>query len=241
MRAASIVFRRELGAYLRSPVGYIVAALVLLIDGILFQGMALGGARKLSAEVLRQFFYVASGTTMIAAVALSIRLIAEERQQGTMVLLHTSPIRDVEIIAGKFLSAFVFLAGITLATVYMPLLILVHGKIAFAQVVVGYLGLLLLGGAALAIGVFASSLTRHQLVAAAVGATLVGAMVLLYLLAQVLDPPLKQVVGALDLYAQHYTPFMSGVLHLRDIVFYLSVTYFFLLCAVKTMEAKRWH
>lgn len=239
MAATSIIYRRELGAYLRSPVGYLVAALVLLIDGILFQGMALGG-RKLSAEVLRLFFYFSSGTTMIAAVALSVRLLAEERQQGTMVLLHTSPVRDAEIVAGKFLSAFTFLGGITLVSVYMPLLILVHGKIAFAQVAVGYLGLFLLGGAALAIGLFASSLTRHQLVAAAVGAALVGAMVLLYYLAQVLDPPLKQVVGSLDLFSQHFTPFMSGVLHLRDVVFYLSVTYFFLLLAVKTMEAKRW-
>jgi gliding motility-associated transport system permease protein len=240
MRAISIVFRRELAAYLRSPIGYVVAALVLLIDGILFQAMALGGARRLSAEVLRQFFYFASGTTMIAAVALSIRLIAEERQQGTMVLLHTSPIRDVEIVIGKFLSAFAFLAAITLASLYMPLLILVHGKISFAQVLVGYVGLLLLGGTALAIGLFASALTRHQLVAAAVGGTLVGTMVLLYFLAQVLDPPLKQVVGGLDLFNPHFTPFMIGILHLRDVVFYLSVTYFFLLLAVKTMEAKRW-
>src|SRR5262249_48127328 len=140
MRATSIVFRRELAAYLRSPVGYIVAALVLLIDGILFQAMALGGGRRLSAEVLRQFFYFGSGTTMIAAVALSVRLIAEERQLGTMVLLHTSPIRDVEIVAGKFLAAWTFLAAITLATLYMPLLILVHGKITFAHAAVGYPG-----------------------------------------------------------------------------------------------------
>jgi ABC-2 type transport system permease protein len=240
MRGASIIYRRELGAYLRSPVGYIVAALVLLIDGILFQGMALGGGRKLSAEVLRQFFYFASGTTMIAAVALSVRLIAEERQQGTMVLLHTSPVRDVEIVLGKFLSAFTFLAGITLASVYMPLLILVNGKISFGQVAVGYLGLLLLGGAALSMGLFASSLTRHQLVAAAVGGALVGAMVLLYYLAQVLDPPLKEVVGSLDLFAQRFTPFMNGVLHLSHVVFYLSVMYLFLLLSVKTLEAKRW-
>jgi ABC-2 type transport system permease protein len=240
MRAISIIYRRELGAYLRSPVGYIVAAIVLLIDGILFQGMALGGGRKLSAEVLRQFFYFASGTTMIAAVALSVRLLAEERQQGTMVLYTTSPVRDVEIVLGKFLSAFTFLAAVTLASIYMPLLIQVHGKISTAQVAVGYLGLLLLGGAALAIGLFASSLTRHQLVAAAVGGAMVGALVLFYALAQVLDPPLKEVAGALDLFAQHFTPFMGGVLQLRHVVFYLSVTYFFLLLAVKTLEAKRW-
>jgi ABC-2 type transport system permease protein len=237
---ASIVYQRELGAYLRSPVGYIVAALVLLLDGILFQSLALGAGSRLSAEVLRQFFFYASGTTMIAAVALSVRLIAEERQQGTMVLLNTSPIRDFEIVLGKYLAALTFLAAITVASIYMPLLILVHGKVSFAQIAVGYLGLVLLGSAAIAMGMFASALTRNQLVAAAAGGALVGAFVLLYYLAQVLDPPIKEVVGALDLFAQHFTPFMSGVLHLSHVVFYLSITYFFLLLAVKSMEAKRW-
>ena len=232
--------RRELGAYLRSPIGYIIAAAVLFIDGILFEGRALGAGKRLSADVLREFFYVSSGTTLIAAVALSIRLIAEERQNQTIVLLNTSPVRDIEIVIGKFLSAFLFLAAIILASIYMPLLIMVRGKISSGHVAVGYLGLLLLGGAALAIGTFATSLARHQLVAASVGATLVGAMVLLWPLSKQLDPPLKSVVASLDLFARHYPPFMSGVLHLRDVVFYLAVTYFFLLLATKTMEAKRW-
>lgn len=240
MRATSIIVRRELGAYLRSPVGYIVAALVLLVDGILFQSQALGAGKKLSAEVLRQFFYLSSAGTMIAAVALSIRLIAEERQTGTIVLLNTSPVRDVEIVLGKFLAAFIFLSAITLSTIYMPLLIMVRGKISGGQIAVGYMGLLLLGAAALAIGVFASALTRHQLVAAAVGGAMVASFVLFYHLAKVMDPPLKDVFASLDLFARHYTPFMVGVLHLRDVVFYLAVIYFFLLLATKAMEAKRW-
>src|SRR5690606_32005513 len=130
-----------------------------------------------------------SGLVAIAAVALSVRLLAEERQIGSMVLLHTSPVRDREIVLGKFLSAFIFLAGITVATIYMPLLVLVNGRVSWGHVGVGYLGLLLIGAAVLAIGLFASSLTRHQLVAAAVGAALTGLMFLFWPLSLVIDAP----------------------------------------------------
>lgn len=241
MRATSIIFRRELGAYLRSPVGYVIAALLLLVCGILFQAQALGGGKQLSADVLRKFFQFSSGTTIVLAIALSIRLIAEERQTHTLILLNTSPVRDVEIIAGKFLAAFVFLCGVVLLSLYMPLLILVNGKITASQVAVGYVGLFLIGAASLAIGVFASSLARHQLVAAVLGAALAGIMYLLYELARKLPAPLSTVFQDLGLWHTHFqTSFMQGVFSLKDVVYYLAVTYFFLLLAAKTMEAKRW-
>src|SRR5690606_10285647 len=97
VRATSIIFRRELGAYLRSPVGYVIAALLLLVCGILFQAKALGEGKMLSAEVLRRFFEFMSGTTVVAGIALSIRLVAEERQTNSIVLLNTSPVKDIEI------------------------------------------------------------------------------------------------------------------------------------------------
>jgi ABC-2 type transport system permease protein len=181
-----------------------------------------------------------SGLVAIAAIALSIRLIAEERQAGTLVLLSTSPVKEWEIVIGKFLSAFVFLAAITVASFYMPLLIMVNGKISIGQVLVGYLGLLLIGSACLAIGVFATSLTRHQLVAAVVGSALTGIMFLFWQLSQVLEPPLSRVFAGLAIHARHFIGFQTGVLHLRDVVYYLAVTYFFLLLAIKAMEVKRW-
>ncbi len=96
-----------------------------------------------------------------------MRLLAEERQTGTLVLLTSSPIQDWEIVLGKFLSAFIFLALITLAcTVYMPLLIFVNGKISVGHLAAGYLGLLLLGSATLAIGTFGSAIARTQVLAA---------------------------------------------------------------------------
>jgi ABC-2 type transport system permease protein len=241
VRAISIIFRRELAAYLRSPVGYVIAALLLLVCGILFQAKALGTGKLLSAVVLQRFFEFSSGTTVVMAIALSIRLIAEERQTHTMILLNTSPVRDAEVIIGKFLAAFVFLSGIVLLSLYMPLLIQVNGKITTSQVVVGYLGLFLIGSASLAIGIFASSLARHQLVAAAVGSALAGIMYLLYELAKKLPAPLSEVLKDLGLWHVHFqTSFMQGVFSLKDVVYYLAVTYFFLLLSIKTMEAKRW-
>ena len=241
MRATSIIFRREMATYLRSPVGFVVTAIVLLAAGILFQSQALGGQAKLSADVLRMFFWVMSGLSMIAGIALSIRLVAEERQQHTIVLLNTSPIRDVEIIVGKYLAALVFLAFMLLLSIYMPLLILVNGKISTSQLIVGYLGLLLLGGSSLAIGIFASSISRHQLVAAVVAVAINGIMVLLFPLAKTLNAPLKGVFENLDLWHVHFQGgFMVGVFNLKDLVFYLAVIYFFLLLATKTMELKRW-
>ena len=241
MRATSIIFRRELGAYLRSPVGYVIAALLLLVCGILFQAKGLGEGKQLSADVLRRFFEFMSGTTVVAAVALSIRLVAEERQTNTLVLLNTSPVRDLEIVLGKFLAAFVFLSGIVLLSLYMPLLIQVNGKITTSQIAVGYIGLFLIGGASLAIGLFASALSRHQLVAAFVGASLAGIIYLLYELAKKLPAPLSTVFQDLSLWHVHFAgSFMQGVFSLKDAIYYVAVTYFFLLLATKTMEAKRW-
>ena len=242
MGATGVIFRREIGAYLRSPMGYVVAAVVLLLDGLLFYAQALGPAAgdRLSGQVLAGFFYNASGLTAVAAVALSIRLVAEERQSGTQVLLDTSPVKDWEIIVGKFLSALAFLAGITLATLYMPLMILVNGRVSLGQVAVGYLGLILLGASVLAIGLFATSLTRQQVLAAATAAVITGVLFLFWPLSQIVGPPLSRVFAALSIHGRHFSGFQSGLLHLRDVVYYLALTYVFLLAAVKVMEAKRW-
>ncbi len=241
MRGTSIIFRRELGAYLRSPIGYVIAALLLFIDGILFQTFAIGSRPRVSADVLRDFFMYTGVITQIAGIVLSFRLIAEERSQHTIVLLSTSPVRDIEVVLGKFFAALVFLAGMLLLSIYMPLLILVNGKIAFGQLLVGYLGLLLLGAASLAIGTFASALARQQLVALAVAATINGVLVLLFPLAVRLDAPLKGVLEQLDLWWIHFVQgFMVGILNLVDVVYYVAVIYFFLLVATKTMGAKRW-
>jgi ABC-2 type transport system permease protein len=240
MRATSIIYKRELGRYLRSPIGWIIAAAALLIEGILFQSQALSG-EQLSAIVLERYFYYASGIPLFCGVLLAFRLLAEERQNHSMVLLKTSPIRDTEIVLGKFFAALTFLAIIFVLSIYMPLLVKVNGKITFAQIFVGYFGMFLLGSATLAIGLFASALTRHQIVAALLGAVFVAIMVMLFPLAKRLDSPVRDVLEQVDLWWLHFqNGFMRGILNLKDVIYYLAVTYFFLLLAVKTLEAKRW-
>ena len=239
MTKALLIARREMHAYLRSPLGGAVIAAALLIDGLWFYSQALS-QKLLSAEVLAEFFYGASGTTMIAAVVLSMRLLAEERQTGTITLLNTAPVSERAVVVGKFLSAFAVMTLMTLLTAYMPLLIFVNGKVSVGHIVVGYLGLLLLGSAATAIGLFASSLARSQAVAAIIGASTIGAMVLLWVVARATDPPLNEFFSALALHHENQKPFMQGSLELGAVAYYLAVTYVFLLGATKVLEARRW-
>ncbi|HEX5098924.1 MAG TPA: ABC transporter permease [Polyangiaceae bacterium] len=239
MSSVLLIARREFYAYLRSPLGSAIIAAALVIDGLWFhlQGMS---RPMLSAEVLQEFFNGASGTTMGAAIVLSMRLLAEERQTNTFTLLNTAPVRDVEIVLGKFLSAFSVIAIMTALTIYMPLLILVNGKVSWGQVGVGYLGLLLLGAAATSIGLFGSALARSQVIAAVIGAAVLVVMLLLWLVARAVEPPLNTFIARLALHHENFRPFMQGVLELRGVVYYVSVTYFFLLAATKTLEARRW-
>ncbi len=239
MRAAIIIYRRELLVYFQSIIGRSIGALALLIMGIGFQ--VFQAKSSLSGEMLSQFFYVSSGVTIGMGILLSVRLISEERQNGSLLLLSTSPVRETEIILGKFFAALTFLAVILAVSVYIPLLIKSEGRITGSQIFVGYLGLFLLGSACLAIGVFASTIARQQIVAAALGTAIVVIMILLFQLGTKVDPPMKDVLAELDLWWIHYQQgFMKGIFNLKDVIYYVAMTYFFLLLSVKTLEAKRW-
>jgi ABC-2 type transport system permease protein len=239
MKKALLITGRELRSYFRSPMSAIVLGAVLLIDGIYFYWKGLT-EKLLSAQVLTEFFYVGSGTTMIAGIVLAMRLLAEERQTGTITLLNTSPIRDGEIVIGKFLAALAVMAMMTLLTLYMPLLIFVNGKVSIGHILVGYAGLLLLGSATLSIGLFASALARSQVVAAILEAVILAPLILLWVVAKAVDPPLNTFLSALALHHENFRPFMNGILQLNGVVYYVMVTFFFLLAATKTLEARRW-
>ncbi len=241
MNPTLLIAGRELGNYLRSWTGYVVIALALFIEGLFFNSSILGGAAKRSSEVVSLFFWSASGLCTIApAVLLSMRLLAEERQTGTINLLYSSPVRDSEIVLGKYLSALAFLGLLQVCTLFMPLLVLVHGKISLGHIAAGYLGMLLLGSATLAIGILGSALARSQIVAVVISAVMVAALILCFNLSRVTERPFSELFNSLALWNLHYPPFQSGVIHLRDVVYYAVVTYVFLFAATRVLEARRW-
>jgi ABC-2 type transport system permease protein len=235
-----IIARRELAGYFRTPSFYLIAAATLVVQGLLFNTRALGTGARLSSQVLIDFLRDSSGTTTVAAVLLTMRLFAEERQSGTIVLLFTSPVREFEIVMGKFVSALVVLSLLVVSSVYLPALIFVNGKVSIGHIASGYLGLLLVGAATLALGVLASALARTQLMAGVLAAVFIFLLFLTWALSRVVDPPIGTLIAHFSLYEKHYFPFMRGLLQLSDVVYYMSLTYLALFASTRVIQNQRW-
>ena len=241
MSGMLLIARRELGAYFNSIWGYVVVSVILAINGLFFNAFAVTDKPKLSSEVLESFFEYTWGLTVIAAILLTMRLIAEERQTGTLTLLDSSPLSDAQVVGGKFLSAFLFLSVFTLLSLYMPALIFVNGKVSLGHIAAGYAGILLTAGSTLAMGTFASSVTRSQVVAAIIGGVLLAFFILCWLVARIADPPVDGIFAYMAYFDAHFhTTFRRGQIHLKDVVYYLSLTWVFLLLATRVLSARRW-
>lgn len=234
------IFKKEVAYYLRSPIGYVILALALLLNGILFNVFAIGTQSRLSSEVLSEFFLHTGGVIVAASIFVTMRLIAEERQNGTLILMLTSPVRDYELVLGKFLGGFFIIALLAGLTIYMPFLVLLNGKVSWGHIFAGYLGVLLVGSASVALGLLCSALAPNQLVAAisAAGVSLV--FVLFWLISRVANPPLEELLAYLSIFDKHFRPFQRGLLSLQDFVFYLSLTYVALLVTTRVIESRRW-
>lgn len=240
MRQALLIARRELEAYVATLSGILILSGHLLLTGLLFNAYAVGAQPKLSQAVLEDYFFFASGMAMITGVLLAMRLIAEERQLQTLVLLRTAPLTERQIVWGKFLSALAFFAIILAASLYLPALIFVHGKVSLLQIAAGYLGLLLLGGASIALTLLASAWCGTQTMAGAVGGLLVTLLLVLWLVARITTEPLKSLLDYLALQNQHFPPFGRGVINVRDVVYYVGLTALALEAAVASLGAWRW-
>ena len=239
MNKIIILMQRELQSYFSTWLGYIVMFAALLLNGILFNAFALGDAPKYSSDVLRDFFYFTSGIGMVAAMLLAMRLIAEERQNRSLVLLFTSPISERQIVWGKFLAAFLMFALLNVLSLYLPALIFLEGKVSLGHILAGYLGVTLLGGMVLAISLYASALAPTQLLAGVGAAAMTGILLLLWLLSARTDAPFKEILAYGSIHNERFRPFSMGILHSRDVIFYLSLTVFFMECAVRATEQRR--
>ncbi|HOG47747.1 MAG TPA: ABC transporter permease [Anaerolineae bacterium] len=235
MRATWLIARRELASYFTSPIAYAVTAVFMVIVGYFF-GMILYLSRE---ATMRYLFYNVTTFLLLIGPALTMRLVAEERKSGTIELLLTAPVRDGEVIVGKFLAALLLWALMLALTLVYPLLLRAFGNPDPGPILSGYLGLLLAGGAVLSLGVVASTLTANQIVAALVAFGLSLMLWLADALQYVVSGPVGQFFAYLSL-SVHFADLPKGVIDTKDVIFYLSIIVASLFVATRILEARRW-
>ncbi|MBW2731588.1 MAG: ABC transporter permease subunit [Deltaproteobacteria bacterium] len=235
MRNILTLGRRELGAYFNSPIAYIVIPAYLLITGYLFfsQVFLVGDAS------LRDFFGTAPLLFIFFLPAITMRLLAEEKRTKTIELLITMPVTDWQVVLGKFLGALgVLLAALALTLVYAFTLSSM-GTLDWGIVSAGYVGLVLLGGTYIAIGLMASSWTRHQVAASLITWAITFTLYLGGKLVPMMPRALAPAVEYLSL-DSHFVNISRGVLDTRDVIYYLSLIGVCLFLAVQSLDSRRW-
>jgi ABC-2 type transport system permease protein len=237
MRKVLAITLRELRSYFDSPVAYIVLVSFLLIAGwIYFSTLFLMGRAD-----MRPFFapslFSPSMLLVILVPAITMRLIAEERKTGTIELLTTMPIRDSEVIIGKFLAALGLIAAALLLTLAYPLTVASLGPLDWGPVLSGYLGLLLFSASLLSIGILCSTLTSNQIVAFIVSFLTCATLYYIYWL-QFFVPGFLASLFELISVSFHLDNMARGVIDSRNVLYYLSLTAGGLLLAVRSLEAQ---
>jgi ABC-2 type transport system permease protein len=242
------IARRELAGYFYSPLAYVIGALFLCVCAFKFAPppVFLGGSREWFILVphqqasLRTLFEMMAAAMVVAAPLLTMRLISEELRSGTIETLLTAPVTDVQVILGKFLGVLGFYVALLASTLIFLILMCIFATPDLGVVVMGYLGMILLGSAFLAVGVFASTLTRHQLLAAAAAIVILAFFALLMSPAAArLPEPWNETAARLN--AMHYLKsFARGLFDSRGVVFFLALTGGFLFLSVKMLESRRW-
>jgi len=253
MRNVWILCWKELRSYFVSPIAYLLLAMFAIVFGFFFWN-ALGyfvyagmeaqmrGAMfplNVNEQVIRPLVSNVSVIGLFLIPMISMRLFAEEKRNGTIELLATSPIRDSEVILGKWLAALILYGAMLLLTAINFAWLFRYGNPDWKPLLVAYLGLLLQAGALLAIGTFISTLTRNQIIAG--GATF-GICLLLWALEWVsgYDSATYARVMAYLSVLTHFESFAKGLLSIKDSLYYLSAILLGLFLTARSMESLRW-
>ncbi len=260
MKGAYAVFRKEMSLYFVSPIAYVAVGAFLFLGGIFFQGIlaeateyAMRAAMQamqfgtpfeidIPGEVMRGFFGV-SGTLLLFIIPmLTMGSYAEERRRGTMELLMTSPITDLEIVLGKYLAAVALFLMMLLPTALQMVILFRSSDPAppWRLLVSGYLGVMLLGASLLAVGQFLSSLTESQIVA---GILTFLAFLMLWVMDFVIRGSSGSVVGAVGQYLsilRHMNDFIRGVVDSSNLIYYASLILLGLFLTLRSLDSMRW-
>lgn len=233
MRQVPHIFKKEFQTYFVSPIAYIVISIFLIVIGWFFFSTFF----LINQASLRNFFGLLPIIFAFVIPAVTMRLFAEELNVGTYEILLTMPVTFREVVLGKFLASVAFVAAMLLPTLAYPVTVSFLGDLDWGPVIGGYVGAMLLGGAFSAVGLFASSLTRNQIVAFIIGMAICFALVLIDKILFFLPTPL---VGVLEYLGAdfHFDNISKGILDSRDIIYFLSVTFLGLYGTHVAMEEK---
>jgi gliding motility-associated transport system permease protein len=250
MRSIYAIYRKEMGHYFVSPVAYVVVSLFLLLSAFFYnlylrdvveQSFGMPPEFDAPSQLLRAFLGLLALLALFFMPMVTMGLFAEERKRGTMELLMTSPIREVDIVLGKFLASLTLFAVMLLPTASYVVYAWLHTDPVppLRIVLAGYLGILLFGGCLLALGSFLSSLTENQIIAAALT---FGAFLLLWALdfgSRSAESVLGQTMQYLSV-INHYEDFTRGIIDTSGLVYYLSFIAFFVFLTVRSIDSLRW-
>lgn len=247
------IAKKELNSYFRSPIAYGVMAFFALIAGYFFyvsvsffvrrgiESSMMGQSFPMDVNefVIRPLFSNISVIGLFLIPMITMRLFAEEKRTGTIELLLTSPLNDFSIIFGKFLGGLILYTAMLALSAISVALLFAYGQPDWRPILIGYLGLLLQGGALLAIGTFISNCTKNQIVAGVAGFAICLLLWVLDWVSSFGTSVADRVLSYLSV-LQHFDSFSKGVLDTKDIVFYLSVIFVGLFLTARSMESLRW-
>jgi ABC-2 type transport system permease protein len=249
MRNAWIIARRELGAIFLQPIAFFFIIAVVFFIGVLFAGQLTsyvfqaqtgggGGPPPTVSDILSTFAFLAA---LFVGPAITMRLLSEEQKSGTMELLMTMPVRDGEVVVGKFLAAFVFYACIVALTLVYPFVLLQFGNPDLGPIISSYLGLLLFGAAVLSLGTLTSTLSENQIVSFILAAIIILLLYVSSFFANLTTsvPTASTILTELSL-SGHLSNFMTGLLTAKDVLYYVLITVVALFAATRILESRRW-
>ena len=236
MRNTFTLAAKEIKSYFTSPMGYIVAAAFLFLTSFFFVNSI---STPFPEASIRGYLYSTTFILVLFAPAITMRLLAEEQKLGTIELLLTSPVRDIEVVLGKFLASLAFFVIALAFTLYYVILLIWFGKPDMGPVMSGYLGLLLFGAVCLSIGLLTSSFTSNQIVAFVLSAAILLLLTLVDRAASLTGGIGATILNQLSI-SQHFDDFGRGVVDTSNVIYYLSVTAVFLFFTVLSLETRRW-
>jgi ABC-2 type transport system permease protein len=249
MRNVLAIVGREMRSYFTSPVAYVVLTMFVLLSGVFFQAIlsqvvryaSFAGPQPIDVPglVSENFMGTLSVILLFMFPMITMGLFSEEKRRGTIELLLTAPLTDFEVVLGKFFASVSFYAVMLATTAISMSTLFIYGDPAWGPIATAYLGLLLFGIALLAVGLFVSTLTENQIIAAVLS---FGAILLLWMvefLAGNAASTAGQVLSYLSV-VNHLEGFMGGVLATSHVIFYLSLTTLGLFLTYRSIEAMRW-